>query len=279
MKVIDTHAHFWDIKKFQYPWIENGSFFSRNFLLEDYQRVTANVPVEKIIFVECNCRPELSVEEADWVAHYSKVDARIKGIVAHVSLTEKYKLDANLEKMTARPLVKGIRHNIQFEAPGFATADVFVKGVKKVHQKGFHFELCITHDQLDETIELVKKCPEVFFILDHCAKPGIKGGVKEPWMTQMGDIARFENVVCKISGLLTEADPAKWTQDEVLFYANHAAQVFGPSRIMFGSDWPVSELAGGYLAWYDLTRTLTRSWNRTEQENFYYNNAEKFYRL
>ena len=98
-------------------------------------------------------------------------------------------------------------------------------------------------------------------------------------MSQIAEIAQFENVVCKISGLLTEADPAKWTPEEVLYYANHAAEVFGPSRIMFGSDWPVTEIAGGYLVWYEFTRNLTESWNINEQEDFYYKNAHKFYRL
>lgn len=229
--------------------------------------------------MECNCSPESSEEEVEWVTQYSRLDTRIQGIVAHVPLTDKFNSEAKLEKMTARPLVKGIRHNIQFQPSGFATADVFVKGVKKVHQKRFHFELCITHDQLSETIELVRKCPEVFFILDHCGKPGIKAGMKVPWMTEIRELARHDNVVCKISGLLTEADPEAWKTQEILFYANHAVEVFGTSRVMFGSDWPVSELAGGYLAWYDLTCTLTKSWSRSEQDDFYYKNAEKFYRL
>jgi len=279
MNVIDTHAHFWDVGRFDYPWIEKGSFFYRNFLLSDYQKASNNVPIKKMIFVECNCSPEFSEEEADWVIQNAKLDHRICGIVSHVPLTDEYGVDARLERMADKPLVKGIRHNIQFEQTGFATADVFVRGVKKVHQRKLHFELCITHDQLGETIELVRKCPEVFFILDHCGKPAIKAGIREPWMTEIKELALFDNVVCKISGLLTEADTKEWKTEEILFYANHAVEVFGTSRVMFGSDWPVSELAGGYLTWYDLTRTLTKSWNRDEKEDFYYKNAEKFYRL
>lgn len=279
MKVIDTHAHFWNVDKFRYPWIETGSFFNRNFLLDDYQRAAQQVPIEKIVFVECDCHAADSFNEAKWVEELAGIDLRIKGIVAHLELTDTKNFDASLEKIASVKLLKGIRHNIQHTAKGFCLQESFIQGIKKVHQKGFHFELCITHDQLEETIELVKQCPEVRFVLDHCAKPGIKAGDKEPWMTHMWHIAQNENVVCKISGLLTEADWENWTPGEVLFYMDYAADVFGHSRIMFGSDWPVNEAAGGYNKWYELTLALTQAWSNTEKENFYYNNANIFYRL
>lgn len=279
MKVIDTHAHFWNVEKFDYPWIEKGSVFDRNFLLEDYQDASSNIAIEKIVFVECNCTPGDSWKEVNWVREYARMDPRIRGIVAHVPLTDAANVDARLERMAAIPLIKGIRHNIQWNEPGFATNEVFIQGVKKVHQKGLHFELCLTHDQMDETLELVRRCPEVRFVLDHCAKPGIKSGSKEPWMTQMRQMAQFENVTCKISGLVTEADWAAWKAEEVLFYCKYAAEVFGISRIMFGSDWPVCTVAGGLEKWYALTQKMTWHWTTSEREDFYFNNGERVYEL
>lgn len=279
MNIIDTHVHFWDVDKFDYPWIESSSLFNRNFSLTDYERATFNIPIKKMVFIECDCNPKNNWEEVGWVKEYANIDTRIKGIVAHVHLTNEKTVDRDLEKMSSEPLIKGIRHNIQYMKRGFAIQDSFVAGIKKIHKKKMHFELCITHDQLEETIELVKRCPEVQFVLNHCAKPGIKFGLKEPWRSQMQRMAEFDNVICKISGLLTEANWHIWTEDEILPYANHAASVFGTLRIMFGSDWPVNEAAGGYGKWYSLMKSLTTNWSESEKENFYYNNANKVYRL
>ena len=115
--------------------------------------------------------------------------------------------------MASRPLVRGVRHNIQGNESNFALQQPFVNGVKEVGRRGLHFELCLTHDQLAETIDLVKLCPDTSFVLDHCAKPGIRDGGKEPWLTDMKNLAALPNVVCKISGLLTEADWEHWTQE------------------------------------------------------------------
>src|ERR1700754_2308556 len=113
MKVIDTHAHFWDTDKFFYPWIEKRSFFDRNFSLSDYVRASQSVPVERMVFVECDCHPQHSFDEVEWVSELAVADPRIQGIVAHLELTDTNSFDANLERMASLKLIKGIRHNIQ----------------------------------------------------------------------------------------------------------------------------------------------------------------------
>jgi L-fuconolactonase len=279
VKVIDTHAHFWDVEKLSYPWIEKGSFFDKRFSLADYQRAAGVMPIDKMVFIECDAHPALGLKEAEWVEALSRVDGRIQGIVARVQLTNNSDVASDLDLLASMPLVKGIRHNIQRNPPGFALQSSFVEGIKEGHRRGFHFELCLTHDQLGETIELVERCKDVSFVLDHCGKPGIRDGSREPWRTQIRELARLPNVICKISGLLTEADWNSWTVDEVLWYAQESADAFGRSRIMFGSDWPVNEAAGGYGRWRDLTDALTSGWGADEKREFYYSNAERFYRL
>jgi L-fuconolactonase len=175
--------------------------------------------------------------------------------------------------------VRGIRDNIQNNPPGFAVQPGFVAGVREAHKRGLHFELCLKHDQLGETIELVKMCPDGQFVLDHCAKPSIAAALREPWHTQMRELAALPNVVCKISGLITEADWAGWVPDEILWYARAAAEAFGHERIMYGSDWPVSEVAGGYMAWFTLAEALAANWSETDRERFFARNAERVYRL
>lgn len=279
MNVVDTHAHFWDVQRLRYPWIEPGSIFDRTYPLADYCRASADAKIGRIVFVEADAHPSCSLREAQWVQQLSLVDSRIQGIVARVTLTANERLDSDLDAVAALPLAKGIRDNIQGHPPGFSIQPAFVQGVKAVHQHGMHFELCLRQHQLAETIELVTRCPEVSFVLDHCAKPDIRRGERDPWLSQIHKMAALPNVVCKISGLVTEADWERWTADQVLWYARHAADAFGPQRILFGSDWPVNEAAGGYMKWYRLAETLAAPWSTTERENFFYRNAERVYRL
>ena len=279
MKIVDTHAHFWDVQALRYPWMEPGTIFDRTYSLQDYQRVTADIPVSRMIFVEADAHSSCSLREARWAHALASVDPRIQGIVARVTLTGNPRMLADLEAVAALPLLKGIRDNIQNHPAGFATQDAFVQGVKEIARRQLHFELCLKHWQLGETLELVRRCPEAQFVLDHCAKPDIRQGEKDPWLTQLRAMAALPNVVCKISGLVTEADWATWRLDEVLWYARQAADAFGPTRVMFGSDWPVNEAAGGFGKWYRATEALVASWASADQESFFWRNAERVYRL
>lgn len=279
MKVVDTHAHFWDVENLSYPWIERDSVFDRTYSLDDYQRASSLAPIQQMVFVEADAHSSCSLREALWAQSLASFDSRIQGIVARVSLTESASVLADLDAAAAIPLVKGIRDNIQNNPPGFATQSAFVRGVKEVHQRGLHFELCLKHQQLPETIELVRRCPEVQFVLDHCAKPNIRLGEREPWLSQIREMATFSNVMCKISGLVTEADWEQWKPDQVLWYARSAAEAFGPERVMFGSDWPVNEAAGGYMKWFNLAESLAEPWNSIEREYFFHRNARRVYRL
>lgn len=278
MQIVDTHAHFWDMEALRYPWIERGSPLDRNFLPEDYQCASLDIPPQRIIFIECDAHPLCSIAEADWAASLACIDPRIEGVVAHTSLLADT-ATATLDAMVARPLVRGIRDNIQGHEPGFALQSDFVRGVKNVHRRGLHFELCLQSEQLEEAIELVRRCPEGTFVLDHCAKPKIRAGLREPWHTSIRAMAALPNVICKISGLVTEADCEKWRPDDVLWYARAAAEAFGAERIMYGSDWPMTEVAGGYPRWFHLAEALAAPWSARDRDRFFRGNAERVYRL
>jgi len=279
MQVIDTHAHFWDVKALRYPWIEPGSIYDRTYSLQDYQRATADIPLSRMIVVESDAHATCCLREARWVQELAGTDPRIQGIVARVPLSGNPGVLADLDALATVPLLKGIRDNIQSHPPGFATQSAFVQGVREVARRGLHFELCLKHRQLGETLELVRQCPDTRFVLDHCAKPDIRRGEREPWAAQIRAMAALPNVICKISGLVTEADWEKWRPEEILLYARHAADAFGPTRIMFGSDWPVNEAAGGCARWYRVAETLAASWSAADQASFFYRNAERVYRL
>jgi predicted TIM-barrel fold metal-dependent hydrolase len=279
MKILDSHVHFWDLGALRYPWIEPGSPFDRTYAVHDYRRACAAVPVAGMIFIEADADAACSLREAQWAQRLSALDPGILGIVARVALTRNPAVLGDLDAVAAMPLVKGIRDNIQGHSPGFATQAAFVHGVREVGRRGLHFELCLEHRQLEEALELAGRCPEVSLVLDHCAKPDIRHGAREPWLAGLRRLAGLPHVVCKISGLVTEADWARWQPQELLWYARQAAEAFGPQRILFGSDWPVCEAAGGFTRWLEVAQRLTASWSRDERESFFCRNAERVYRL
>ena len=277
--IIDTHVHFWDPKQLRYDWLESAEALNRPFLLENYHKAILGIAVDKMVFVECNCHPSSNEEEVLWVKELAKSDERIQAIVAYADLTDSVNIDSNLDKLSAHKIIRGIRHNIQFNEPGFAIQPSFVEGVNKVFAQDKHFELCITHDQLGECLELVAKLPERPMMLNHCGKPGIKDGEIDQWKKNIELLSHFAHIQCKISGLLTEADTDNWTSEHITPYVDHVLECFGINRMVFGGDWPVCTLAGGYRAWYDFVNNWTLEWTESEKLNFYYNNASRFYRL
>jgi L-fuconolactonase len=279
MQILDTHVHFWDIDALRYPWIVRGSPFDRTYVAQDYRRAVGDTPVAGMIFIEADADSSCSLSEARWAQELSATEPGIQGIVARVALTGNPSVLADLDTVASISLVKGLRDNIQGHPPGFATQPAFVRGVQEAGKRGLHFELCLSHQQLGETLDLARQCPEVTLVLDHCAKPDIRNGAREPWLSQIRRLAALPNVVCKISGLATEAHWTRWQPEDLLWYARQAADAFGPQRVLFGSDWPVCELAGGFAKWLSVARVLAASWSHSDRESFFFRNAERIYRL
>ena len=278
--VVDAHVHFWDPTDLQYPWLRSVPALDRAHLPPAYARAIGSAPVDRVVVVAGNCRPEQALREVEFVEHVATgAEPRVAGIVAFADLTRPETFDAALDALSSAPLVKGIRQNIQGEPSGFALQAAFVQGVQTVGRRGFTFDLCVTHDQLPEVTELVRRCPEVRFVLDHGGKPPIRDRRLEPWASNLARLATHSNVYCKLSGLLTEADVRHWRDDDLIPYATHVCECFGAERVMYGSDWPVLTLAGDYQDWYGLTKRFTAGWSAAEQQRFYRDNAVHVYGL
>lgn len=277
--VVDSHVHFWDPAELDYPWLDALPALRRPFGPAEYAAASAEAPVERVVFVECNPAPGQGVAEARRVQRLAEAEPRLAGIVAFADLLDLGSLVGVLDELSSLPLLRGVRHNIQGNPPGFCLQPAFVAGVLEVGRRGLSFDLCATHDQLGEVAELAARCPDTRLVLDHCGKPAIRDRAMEPWRDSIARLASLEHVWCKLSGLLTEADPARWSEDDLLPYADHIAAAFGTGRLMYGSDWPVLTLAGPYGAWYQFTRRFTRDWSPDEARRFYRDNAAEFYRL
>lgn len=280
MARIDTHVHLWNPERLRYGWLKNVPALNRPFLPADFRAASESAGLEKLIFVECGRDPDQGFEEASWVTDLAREEPRLAGIVAHAAVEKGGLVTGELQALARLPLVRGVRRLLQDEAdPEFCLRRDFVAGVRGLAEFGFSFDLCIYHHQLAAVTELVRRCPEVTFILDHLGKPAVKDRLFEPWATRLRALATLPNVWCKLSGLTTEADPARWQPADLRPYLDHALDCFGYGRVMFGGDWPVSTLATTYPRWVEVVHDAVASAPETDRERLFRTNALACYRL
>jgi len=281
LPIVDTHVHLWDTHLLRYPWLDDVPSLNRPFLPADYRIGCGPVEVEKVVLVQAQVESAQFMKEAEWVSLLAREQCiRIAGLVPWAPLEEGERARPALEVLAGDPLVKGIRRIIQNEPdPEFCLRPDFVRGVQALSDYGLHFELCIDQPQMAAAIRLVEKCPTVRFILDHIGKPHIAERALQPWSGELRVLAGFPNVWCKMSGLVTEADHAHWTRDDLRPYIEHVLECFGFERVMFGSDWPVVTLAATYPAWVETLEWALSGCAQEDVSRLFRENAIGFYRL
>jgi L-fuconolactonase len=251
--VIDTHLHLWDPAVNEYPWLAVEPPLNRTFLPSDLD--PAGSAVDGFIVVEAGCRDGRA--ELDWLGSLAEQWPAIVGVVAQVPLDLGPAGIPLLAAAARHPMTVGVRRNVQDEPPGFMLDASMVAGVRHLADHNLPFDACIREHQIREFAELVDRCPEVTFVLDHLGKPGIRHRRRQPWFDDLTALARRPNVVVKLSGLTTEAEHEHWRPAEIAPYLIHAIAEFGPDRCMFGSDWPVATLATTYQRWVELVLDVT----------------------
>jgi L-fuconolactonase len=278
--IVDAHVHFWNPAKITYPWLASVPPLNRAFLPEDYSAATKSANLGKMIFVECGCTASQSIDEVNWISQLAAHEPRLKGIVAQASVELGARVIAELKALAKNPLVKGVRRNLQAETdPYFCLQPDFITGVHALTKHNFTFDLCIVHSQLPAVTQLVARCPEVFFVLDHCAKPAIHDQKLEPWRQQLRELAALPNIACKISGLVTEANPVRCSAPDLQPYVAHALDCFGFDRVLFGGDWPVCQLATPFENWLDALKAILADETETNLKKLFQTNAERIYRV
>lgn len=276
LQLVDSHVHFWNPDQLRYTWLDDLSDLNQTFSPVEYDDASEGVEIANFVFVQANCADHQATQEAKWVA---TLDERIRAIVAFAAMEQGESVRAHLDEYADMNYVKGIRRLIQSESAGFAVQSDFVKGVQILEQYDFSFDICVFHHQLPDVIELVRRCPNVQFVLDHGGKPAIQPKLMVPWHDHIRQLADFDNVYCKISGLVTEADHENWSLSDLKPYVDHLLNTFGTKRLMFGSDFPVLNLAGGLSRWITTFKTLLVDLSEDEKADIYHNNARSFYRI
>jgi len=278
--IVDAHVHLYDVERFSYGWLAGVPKINRSYGLGAFDAARGPVMVDRLVFAEVAVDPDLHLGEAEWVQGLADADPRLAGIVAHAPLEKGAAVEADLERLAALPAVRGVRRLIETERdPSFVLAPGFLEAVRLLPRLGFTFDICVKHWGLTYAIELARRCEDVTFILDHIGKPDIRNGLREPWWRQIGELAALPNVLCKVSGVITETDHARWTAEQVKPYVARAIEVFGFARCMYGSDWPVSELSHDYPAWVALLDEVVAGASLTERRALWRDTSISAYRL
>jgi L-fuconolactonase len=274
LRFIDAHLHFWDPPRLAYPWLA-----ALPALLSPHgpaELDTGGHTPLGAVFVEAGGEPAMA--EVAWVESLA-ADWPVLGIVAQAPLERGPAVFDHLAALAARPLVRGVRRVVQDEPAGFALADDHVAAVRRLAAHGLTADLCVRWHQLPEVTELVRRVPEVTFVLDHLGKPDVRGRGWEPWRRDLARLADLRNVACKLSGLTTEASWTRWQPDDVTPYLRHALEVFGPDRCMVGSDWPVLTLAADYRRWCDVVEGMLADLPDADRAEVLTGTVRRVYRL
>ena len=274
--IIDSHHHYWHYNPVEFNWIDDSMKIIRtDFLPENLEKTILEAEIDGVLSVQA-CQ---SIEETDWLIEMAHQNMFMKGVVGWLPLIQN-DIEAILEKYSDEKILKGVRHVIQGEAdPEFMLRSDFNHGISLLKKYSLVYDLLILEHQLPATIRFVDHHPDQPFVLDHIAKPLIGRNIITPWKENILELAKRENVSCKISGMVTEADFNHWTSQQLLPYFLVVMEAFGPDRLLFGSDWPVCLVATSYKNWADLVRNTISCFSETEQENIMGRNAVRIYDL
>jgi L-fuconolactonase len=279
--LIDAHHHLWDPRTRDYPWMRGPQLdpIRRPYGLDELRRRCAAAGVEATVLVQTV--PD-AAETEEFLATAADSGGLIAGVVGWVDLTAPDVSDrlARLRDVRGGERLVAVRHQAEDEPdPAWLLRDDVVRGLAAVGAAGLAYDLLVTSPQLPAARAAAQRLPDVTFVLDHCAKPPIAAGGWEPWAGEIAALATLPNVACKVSGLVTEARWGGWDVATIRPYVDHTVERFGPDRLLFGSDWPVCELAATYEEVLELARTVLGALTPDETALVFGETARRLYRL
>lgn len=273
---IDSHHHFWKYTAKEYGWISDEmAVIRRDFLPAHLAQEIRKARIDGVVSVQAR----QTIEETRFLLDFAEKNAFIKGVVGWVPFVEK-NVAQQIESFAGRPKLRGFRHVVQGEPDdNFILRADFNEGIKALHYWGYVYDILIFEKHLPQTIQFVDRHPQQVFVLDHIAKPVIKDNSFDAWARNIRELAKRPKVFCKVSGMVTEANWKTWTPAQLQRYFDTVLEAFTPSRLMFGSDWPVCLVASGYLKWVQTVEAAFGKLSPTEKELIFGKVAQQVYDL
>lgn len=293
LPIIDTHQHLWDLDKFRLKWLSGApAVLNRTYTAKEYADATEGLGFQKAVYMEVDVDPAQQVEEAEYILELCNtpgqptVAAVISGRPADAGFA------AYLKPFRKSPQIKGVRQVLHGgDTPqGYCLDERFVKGIQLLGDAGLSFDLCMRPAELIDGVMLIDRCPATRFVIDHCGNADPKAFQKtssssaqpshdaDRWKREMTELAKRENTICKISGIVASA-PKGWKADDVAPVINFCLDTFGPDRVVFGSDWPVCLLGSSLQGWVTAVRQIVSERPEEQRRKLWSENAAKFYGL
>jgi L-fuconolactonase len=272
---LDSHQHFWQYSPAEYPWISDRmATLKRDFLPEDLHPLLKSIQFDGCIAVQAR----QSLEETKWLLELAEKHEFIKGVVGWVDLLSD-KLPEQLQSFGKHPKLVGVRHVLHDEPDDeFMLRPQFRRGISQLREFDLTYDLLLFPKHLTPAMQLVKEFPDQPFVLDHIAKPLIAEGRVSPWREDLRQLAKFPNVCCKLSGMVTEARWRQWQPADFRPYMDIVFEAFGSDRLMIGSDWPVCTVSGDYGPTMQLVIDFAQQFPIEVKARILGDNCARFYR-
>ena len=273
MKRIDAHQHFWIYNQNDYVWMgEEHGTLRRDFTPRDLAPLLDNIEFDGSVAVQAR----QLVEETEWLLELADTDERVMGVVGWIDLRSN-DVHSQIDRFSPHPKLRGVRHVVHDEPDDdFMLRSDFRRGLALLEPAGLTYDFLLFPKHLSRALTIADEFPNQRFVVDHIAKPFIRDGVMSPWDGEMREIARRDNVMCKLSGMVTEA-ATEWNAADFVPYIDVMMEAFGPARLMIGSDWPVSTIAGEYPAVMEIVLDYIRRLSESEQAAVSGDTCERFY--
>jgi predicted TIM-barrel fold metal-dependent hydrolase len=292
LPIIDTHQHLWDLTKFRPPWLADApEVLAKSYVTKDYLVATKGLNVVKAVYMEVDVDPKQQVEEALHVIALSKsADHPTSGAVIS-GRPNSSEFKSYISKFKDNSYIKGVRQvlHVPSTPQGMCLQKQFVASMKLLGSYGKSFDLCMRPTELADGAKLAGKCPDTRFIVDHCGNADPKAFLKktdeetwhtaDQWRRDLALLAKHDNVICKISGIMARAPKSDWAAEIFAPIVNYCLDEFGPDRVVFGGDWPVCLLGGSYSRWVNSLKSVISHRSLTDQRKLLHDNAERIYRL
>ena len=276
MQIVDSHQHFWQVGRFDYPWMSSEvPILHQDYLPPALQPILERNGIARTVLVQASN----SLAETRWLLSLADDYPFIAGVVGWVDLMDP-ELEQSLTEFTGNPKFKGVRHLVESEpVDDWLVQPAVIKGLQTLASQKLTYDLLVHPRHLQHARSVAESCPELALVIVHMAKPPIARGEISEWLPKLKDVSRFPNVYCKLSGLVTEANHSSWKLEDLRPFVEAALELFGPGRMMFGSDYPVCLLAASYDRVLESFQELLKDLGDNDRSLVFGKNATEFYRL